>query len=128
MSVPEIARQLCVDAVVEGSVIREHDRIRVHGQLIRAATDDHLWSESYDRELGDVLALQSDVAESIVRKIEISVSGQERSRVISTRHVAPEVYESYLRGQFALNKGTRPDLEESIHHFEEAINTDPKFA
>jgi tetratricopeptide (TPR) repeat protein len=96
--------------------------------LIRAATDEHLWSESYDRELGDVLALQSDVAESIVRKIDVSVSGQERSRVVSGRHVAPEVYESYLRGQFALNKGTRPDLEESIHFFEEAINTDPKFA
>ena len=128
LSVPEIAKQLGVDAVVEGSVIREHDRIRVHAQLIRAATDEHLWSESYDRELGDVLALQSDVAESIVRKIDISVSGQERSRVVSARHVAPEVYESYLRGQFALNKGTRPDLEESIHFFEEAINTDPKFA
>jgi TolB-like protein/DNA-binding winged helix-turn-helix (wHTH) protein/Tfp pilus assembly protein PilF len=128
LSVPEIAKQLGVDAVVEGSVIREHSRIRVHAQLISAATDEHLWSESYDRELRDVLALESDVAESIVQKIDVSVSGQERSRVVTARHVAPEVYESYLRGQFALNKRTRPDIEESIHYFEQAMNTDPKFA
>src|SRR5690242_13564538 len=127
LSVPQIAKQLGVDAVVEGSVIREHDRIRVHAQLIRAATDAHLWSETYDRELGDVLALQSDVAESIVRKVDVSVSGQERSRVVAARHVAPEVYESYLRGQFALNKSTRADVEESIRYFQQAINIDPKF-
>ncbi len=111
LAVPEIAKQLGVDAVVEGSVIREHSRIRVHAQLIRAATDEHLWSESYDRELQDVLSLESDVAESIVRKIDITVSGQERSRVVAARHVSPEVYESYLRGQFALNKYTRSDVE-----------------
>ena len=128
LDLPEIARQLGVDAVVEGSVIREHSRIRVHAQLIRAATDEHLWSESYDRELGDVLALESDVAESIVRKIDVSVSGQERSRVASAHHVSPEVYEIYWRGQFAFNKKTRPDVEESIHYFEQALNADPNFA
>jgi TolB-like protein/DNA-binding winged helix-turn-helix (wHTH) protein/Tfp pilus assembly protein PilF len=128
LSLPEIARKLGVDAVVEGSVIRERSRIRVHAQLIRAATDEHLWSESYDRELGDVLALESDVAESIVQKVDVSVSRQERSRAVTARHVSPEVYESYLRGQFALNRGTRPDIEESIHYFEQALNTDPKFA
>ena len=126
-SLPEIARQLGVDALVEGSVIREHNRIRVHAQLIRAATDEHLWSESYDRELGDVLALESDVAESIVQKIDISVSGQERSRVVTAHHISPEVYESYLRGQFALNKGTRPGVEEGVHYFEQALNADPNF-
>jgi TolB-like protein/Tfp pilus assembly protein PilF/DNA-binding winged helix-turn-helix (wHTH) protein len=128
LSLPEIARQLGVDALVEGSVIREHSRIRVHAQLIRAVTDEHLWSESYDRELGDVLALESDVAESIVRKIDVSVSGQERSRLVTAHHFSPEVYESYLRGQFALNKRTRPDDEESIHYFEQALNADPNFA
>ncbi len=128
LSLPEIARQLGVDALVEGSVIREHSRIRVHAQLIRAATEEHLWSESYDRELGDVLALESDVAESIVRKIDVSVSGQERSRVVSAHHVSSEVYEIYWRGQFALNKETRPDVEESIHYFEQALNADPNFA
>jgi TolB-like protein/DNA-binding winged helix-turn-helix (wHTH) protein/Tfp pilus assembly protein PilF len=128
LSVPEIAKALNVDAVVEGSVIREHSRIRVHAQLIRAATDEHLWSESYDRELRDVLALESDVAESIVQKVDVSISGQEHSRVVMARDISPEVYESYLRGQFALNKGNRPDVEESIRYFEQAINTDPKFA
>ncbi len=128
LSLPEVARQLGVDALVEGSVIREHSRIRVHAQLIRAATEEHLWSESYDRELGDVLALESDVAESIVRKIDVSVSGQERSRVVAAHHVSPEVYEIYWRGQFAYNKKTRPHIEESIHYFEQAINADPNFA
>jgi TolB-like protein/tetratricopeptide (TPR) repeat protein/DNA-binding winged helix-turn-helix (wHTH) protein len=128
MSVPEIGKQLGVDAVVEGSVIREHSRIRVHAQLIRAATDEHFWSESYDRELTDALGLESEVAESIVQKVEVTISGQERSRVVTARHVSPEVYENYLRGQFALNKGTRQDVEGSIRYFEQAINTDPKFA
>lgn len=128
LSVPEIGKQLGVDAVVEGSVIREHSRIRVHAQLILAATDVHLWSESYDRELRDVLALESDVAESIVKKINITVSGQERSRFVNARDISPEVYESYLRGQFALNKGTRPDVEQSIRYFEQTIKADPNFA
>jgi TolB-like protein/Flp pilus assembly protein TadD len=128
LSVPEIAKQLGVDAVVEGSVIREHSRIPVHAQLIRAATDEHFWSESYDRELRDVLALESDVAESIVQKVEVTISGQERSRVATSRHVSPEVYENYLRGQFALNQSTRHDIDGSIRYFEQAINADPKFA
>jgi TolB-like protein/Flp pilus assembly protein TadD len=128
LSLPEIAKQLGVDAVVEGSVIREGSRIRVHAQLIRAATDEHFWSESYDRELRDVLTLESDVAESIVQKVVVTISGQERSRVVTARHVSPEVYENYLRGQFALNKSTRHDIEGSIRYFEQAINMDQKFA
>ena len=128
LSIPEIAKQLGVDAVVEGSVIRERSQIRVHAQLIRTASDEHFWSESYDRELRDVLALESDVAKSIVQKVDVTISGKERSRVVIARHVSPEVYESYLRGQFALNKATRHDVDESIRYFEQAINTDPKFA
>ncbi|HTF43239.1 MAG TPA: tetratricopeptide repeat protein [Terriglobales bacterium] len=126
--VPEIARTLGVDAIVEGSVIREGSRIRVHAQLIRASTDEHFWSEAYDRELGDVLALQSDVAQSIASKVEVTVTGQEHSRLVAARQVSPEVYESYLRGQFALHKSNRADVEESIHYFEQALNADPKFA
>lgn len=128
LPLPEIAKQLGVDAVVEGSVIREHSRIRVHAQLIRASSDEHFWSETYDREVGDVLALQSDVAQSIAGKVEVTVTGQEHSRLVAARQVSPEVYESYLRGQFALQKGNRADVEQSIHYFEQAINTDPKFA
>src|SRR6266404_5552077 len=103
-SVPEIARTLNVDAVVEGSVIREGNRIRVHAQLIRAATDEHFWSESYDRELRDALALESDVAQSIAQKVEATVSGHEHERLAAVRPVSLDVYESYLKGRFALDK------------------------
>src|SRR5262249_4348887 len=101
LAVPEIARTLRVDALVEGSVIREGSRIRVHAQLIRAVTDEHFWSESYDRELRDVLSLESDVAQSIARKVEVTVTGKEQERLTAARSVSPEVYENYLKGRFA---------------------------
>jgi TolB-like protein/DNA-binding winged helix-turn-helix (wHTH) protein len=128
LAVPEIARTLGVDAVVEGSVMREGSRVRVHAQLIRAATDQHIWSESYDRELRSVLGLESDVAESIAEKVKVTISRQEHSRLVAARDVSPEVYADYLRGRFSLNKETRSDCEESIHYFEQAIRTDPTFA
>jgi TolB-like protein/DNA-binding winged helix-turn-helix (wHTH) protein/Tfp pilus assembly protein PilF len=127
ISMPEIAKTLGVDALVEGSVIRDGSRVRVHAQLIRGATDEHFWSETYDRELRDALALESDVAQSIAQKVEITVTGEERSRLAATRHVAPEVYESYLKGLFV--KGNdRAKVEERIAYFEEAIRKDPTFA
>ena len=130
LSAPEIARMLGVDALVEGSVIREGSRIRVNAQLIRGPTDGHFWSEAYDREVRDVLALQSDVAQSIARKVEVTVTGKEHQRLTAARSVSPEVYESYLKGQFALNKDnyTRVGCEESIRYFEEAIKKDSAFA
>jgi len=127
LAVPEIARTLGVDAIVEGSVIREGGRIRVHAQLIRAATDEHFWSETYDRELPDVLTLQSEVAESIARKVEVTITGEEHARLTATRSVSPEVYESYLKGRFA-KSNNRAEIEESIAHFEEAIRKDATFA
>jgi len=127
LAVPEIARTLGVDAIVEGSVIREGGRIRVHAQLIRAATDEHFWSETYDRELPDVLTLQSEVAESIARKVEVTITGEEHARLIAARSVSPEVYESYLKGRFA-KSNNRAEIEESIAHFEEAIRKDATFA
>lgn len=129
LSVPEIARQLNVDAIVEGSVIRAGNRIRVHAQLIRAATDEHFWSESYDRELKDLLSLQSDVAQSIADKVEVTITGPERQRLASVPPVAPEVYENYLKGQFALQKSkSRVDTEKSIEFFQRAIEKDSSFA
>jgi TolB-like protein len=128
-SVPEIAKTLGVDAVVEGSVIREGSHIRVHAQLIRAATDAHVWSESYDRDLRDVLALQSDVAQAIARKVEVTVSGEERNRLAAVRPVSPEVYVNYLKGKFALAQSiNKANSEESIAYFNEAIRKDPTFA
>jgi TolB-like protein/DNA-binding winged helix-turn-helix (wHTH) protein/Flp pilus assembly protein TadD len=129
LSVPQIAATLQVDVLVEGSVIRDGDRIRVTAQLIRGATDDHFWSETYDRELRDVLALESEVAQSIATKVEATVTGKEHERLAAVRSISPEVYESYLKGQFALDKSnTKAEIEESIGYFEEAIKRDSKFA
>ncbi|HWC16581.1 MAG TPA: tetratricopeptide repeat protein, partial [Terriglobales bacterium] len=129
LSMPEIARALNVDAVVEGSVIREGARIRVHAQLIRAATDEHFWSESYDRELQDVLTLQSEVAQSIASKVEVTITGNEHERLAAARPISPEVYESYLKGRSILdNTYSRSGLEESIGYFEDAIKKDATFA
>jgi TolB-like protein/Tfp pilus assembly protein PilF len=130
MSVPEIAKSLQVDAIVEGSVMRQGSRLRVHAQLIRAATDEHFWSEQYDRELSDALALESDVAQAIAKKVEVTISGDEHARLAASRAVSPEVYESYLKGRFTLaNKDeTKAGIEESIGYFEEGIKKDPTFA
>ena len=126
-SVPEIAKKLNVQAVVEGSVIRSGDRIRITAQLIQGDSDVHLWSGTFDRELRDVLALQSDVAQGIARRIEIAL-GPQNSSPVSPRVVAPAVYESYLKGRFELNKGTRNGLEEALRQFQAAIDADATFA
>jgi TolB-like protein/Flp pilus assembly protein TadD len=129
LSVPEIARLLHVDAVVEGSVMRQDNRIRVTAQLIRGSTDEHFWSETYDRELRDIFAVQSELARSIAEKVQVTVTGAEHARLTAARPVAPEVYESYLKGLFALNQSnSRTAVEESIAYFERAIKMDPTFA
>jgi TolB-like protein/Tfp pilus assembly protein PilF len=128
LSVPEIARTLHVDAIVEGSIIRGGSRIRVHAQLIRAATDEHFWSETYDRELGDALGLESDVAQTIAGRVEVTVTGAERARLVAARQVSPDVYENFLKGQF-VEKSNRPAAKQkSIAYFEKAIKRDPAFA
>ena len=127
LSVPEIARTLQVDAVVEGSVIREGNRIRVHAQLIRAATDEHFWSEAYDRDLRDVLSLQSDVAQSIARKVEVTISGEEHARLSTARAVDPEAYEAYVKGRYYWNKRTADSMPKAALYFEQAISKDPGF-
>jgi len=128
ISTPEIARTLGVDALVEGSVIKEGDHIRVTVQLIRGATDEHFWSETYDREMRDALPLESELAQSIAEKVEVTVSGEERQRLVAARPVAPEVYESYLKGRFALVQENRTAVEQSIPYFEDALNKDATFA
>ena len=129
LSVPEIARTLNVDAIVEGSVMREGNRIRVTAQLIRGSTDEHFWSETYDREFRDVFTLQGELAQSIAEKVKVTVTGEEHERLTAARSVAPEVYESYLKGEFTLNgSNSRTGLERSVGYFEEAIQRDPTFA
>jgi len=130
LSAPEISQMLGADALVEGSVIRGGNRIRVHAQLIRGATDEHFWSQSYDRELPDLLALQSDVAQAIAGKVEATITGTEHERLAAVHTVSPEAYENYLKGEFYLrNKGnSRAGLEESLRYFEESVKLDPAFA
>jgi len=128
VSVPEIARTLGVDAIVEGSVIKEGDHIRVTAQLIRGATETHFWSETYDRKMQDALTLESELAQAIAERVQVTVSGEEQQRLRSARPVTPEVYESYLKGRFALGQDNRDQLEESIRDFEGALSRDETFA
>jgi TolB-like protein/tetratricopeptide (TPR) repeat protein len=129
LSVPQIAKMLHVDAVVEGSVMRQDNRIRVTAQLIRGSTDEHFWSETYDRDLRDVFAVQSELARSIAEKVQVTVTGAEHARLTAARPVAPEVYETYLKGRFAFNQSnSRAAVQESIAYFERAIKMDPTFA
>ncbi|MGH8221134.1 MAG: tetratricopeptide repeat protein [Steroidobacteraceae bacterium] len=129
VSLPQIGRALGVDAIVEGSVIHAGNRIRVTAQLVRAASDEHFWSENYDRKLENVLSLESELAQAIAEKVEVTVSGPERARLAAARAVSPEVYESYLKGRFAYNRGrNKRDFETSAGHFQRAIGLDPTFA
>jgi adenylate cyclase len=125
---PQIGRELGVDAVVEGTVLVAGGRVRVSAQLIRAATDEHLWAESYDRELGDVLALHADLAKSIAHQVRAVVTPEERERLDNRRRVDPVAHEAELRGRYFLAKFTPADLERAISHFEQAAARDPSFA
>ena len=125
--VSEIAAALHVDAIVEGSVMREGNLVRVHAQLIRGATDEHFWSETYDRQREDIFALESAVAQAIASKVEVSVTWEERARLAAAQHVSPEAYESYLKGMFAKDYA-KAEVEQSAAYFEDAIRKDPTFA
>jgi len=125
---PEIARELNVDAVVEGSVQRSGDRVRVTAQLIGARTDTHLWAESYDRDLHDILALQDDVARAIANQIKVKLTPQEQVRLASARPVNPETHEAYLKGRYYWNKRTEEGFHRSIEYFSEATEKDPNYA
>jgi TolB-like protein/Flp pilus assembly protein TadD len=128
LSVPEIARTLRVDAIVEGSVIREGSRIRVHAQLIRGATDEHIWSEEYPREYRSLLEVQEEVARRIAEHIQISLTPEDRARLASTRPVDPEAQENYLKGRYYFNQRTGDALNKSIASFQQAIARDSRYA
>jgi TolB-like protein/DNA-binding winged helix-turn-helix (wHTH) protein/Flp pilus assembly protein TadD len=129
-SLPEIARELNVDGIVEGSVMRSGNRVRITAQLIHAATDHHLWAETYERDLGDVLRLQSDVAQAIVQQVRAELTPQQQAQLHSAPAVNPEAYEAYLKGRFYLsNQFTMAQpLAMSKQYFEESIRKDPGFA
>jgi len=127
---PEIARELNVDAVVEGSVQRAGDRVKITAQLIHAPTDKHLWAQSYERELRDVLALQSEVAQEVAQQIRATLTSQEELRLARSSRVNPEGYEAYLRGKFSFHKRNRDReaTDTSIRWFEQAVQLDPESA
>ena len=125
---PAIARELNVDAVVEGSVLRSGNRVRITAQLIQAKADRHLWAESYERNLTDVLALQSEVARAIVEQIRINVSPQEEGRLLEARRVQMDAYDAYLQGRYFWNKRDRESVMTGLKFFEQAIDLDPNYA
>ena len=124
---PQIARELSVDAVVEGTVLRSGDRVRITAQLIEASADKHLWSKSYEGELRDTLTLQNQVAEAIADQVRINLNPQERAALKNTKVVNPEAYEAYLKGRFFWNKRTAEGLKKAIEYFNEAIEKDRKY-
>jgi len=125
---PEIARELNVDAVVEGTVLRSGDQVRITAQLIEAAVDKHLWSQSYEGELRDALALQNKVARAIAGEIRINLNPQEQAALKNARVVNPEAYVSYLKGRYFWNKRTADGLKAALAYFDQAIEEDPKYA
>jgi eukaryotic-like serine/threonine-protein kinase len=127
-SLQEIAGELNADAIVEGSVARAGQRVRITVQLIEAASDRHLWADSYDRDLRDVLSLQSEVARAVAREIRVTVTNEEQSRLEHTRPVNPEAHEAFLKGRFHWNKRTLDGLKKSIEYFQRAIAIDGSYA
>ena len=125
---PEIARDLNVDAIVEGTVQRSGNHVRITASLLHAPSDGHLWAESYERDLKDVLALQSEVARAIAGEIKITLTPQEQTRLASARPVNPEAHEAYLKGRFYWNKRTADGLKKSLDYFQQAIERDPAYA
>ena len=127
-SLPEIARELNVDAIVEGSIERSENRVRITAQLIRAASEEHLWAEAYERDLHDVLSVQEEIARSIAREIQVKLTPQEQALLTNGRPVDPEVYELYLKGRYFWNKRTQESTEKAIGLFNQAIEKDPAYA
>ncbi len=127
-SLPEIAKELNVDAIVEGSVMRAGQRVRITAQLIHAGTDTHLWAGSYEGDLQDVLVLQSQVAKAIAREVRVAVRPEDARCLASARPVHPEAYEAYLKGKFYWYKFSPEHLDTALGYFQLALEKDPNYA
>jgi Flp pilus assembly protein TadD len=125
---PQIARELNVDALVEGTVLRSGGQVRITAQLIEARDDRHLWSETYDGDLRDTLTLQNKVARAIAEQIRINLNAQEQATLKHGKVVDPQAYEAYLKGRYFWNKRTGEDLERAVEYFSRAIERDPNYA
>lgn len=127
-SLPEIAKELNVEGVVEGSVMRSGNRVRVTAQLLQAPTEQHLWGGTYERDLGDVLRLQSEVAQIIAQQVRVQLTPQQRAELRSAARVNSEAYEIYLRGRYFWSQRTEAGLWKSVELFQQAIDIDPNSA
>jgi serine/threonine protein kinase/Flp pilus assembly protein TadD len=127
-NLPEIARQLGVAHILEGSVQKSGDAVRVNVQLIKAANDSHLWADTLDRKLTDIFAVESEVAEKIATSLQAELSGRERQALQSKPTENPEAYDLYLRGQYLLNKRTIDAIQKGRELFQQAVGIDPRFA
>jgi TolB-like protein/DNA-binding winged helix-turn-helix (wHTH) protein/Flp pilus assembly protein TadD len=125
---PEIARELNVDAVVEGSVLRSGDQVRITAQLIQLPADKHLWAESYQGNVGDTLAVQNQVARAIAEQIRIEVTPQEQAALRKARPINPDAYEAYLKGRYFWNQRTADGLKKAVDYFNRAVAQDPNYA
>jgi TolB-like protein/DNA-binding winged helix-turn-helix (wHTH) protein/Tfp pilus assembly protein PilF len=127
-SLPQIARELNVDAVVEGSLLRSGDRLRIDAQLIEASADKQLWARSYEGDLRDILGLQNQVASAVAQQIRIKLSRQEKTQLADTRQVDPRAYEALLKGYFFDQQLTLQGEQKSLQYFQQAAELDPNFA
>ena len=127
-AVREIARELDVHMIVEGTVLRAGRRIRITAQLIDAQLESHLWAESYERDLRDVLALQSEIAQAIAREIQVKLTPQEQAQLAQTSPVDPDAYEAYLKGRYYWNKRSGDSIGKGASCFQQAIERDPNYA
>jgi eukaryotic-like serine/threonine-protein kinase len=125
---PQIAQELKVDALVEGSVLRTGNRVRVTAQLIHGATDTHLWAESYEQDLRDLMHLQSEIARAIAREVRVKLRPEDRERLAAVRPVNAAAHEAYLRGRVSWNKQTDEALKKAVEYFQQAIDEDPLYA
>ena len=125
---PEIARALDVNAIVEGSVLRSGNRVRITALLVDTATDRHLWAETYERDVGDILSLQSEVAQAIAGEIRVTITPQEVARFARRTAVDPDAYQAYLKGRYHWEKRSEEALRKAQHFFQEAIDLDPGYA
>jgi len=127
-SLPEIARELHVDAVVEGAVMWMGGRVRISAQLIEAPTDHHLWAASYERDLCDVLSMQEEVTRAIVSEIRVKLTAQEQARLANTHSIDPEAYRLYLKGRYYWYKLKPEAMQKAIEYFQQAVEKDPDYA
>jgi TolB-like protein/Flp pilus assembly protein TadD len=127
-NLPQIAKQLGVTNILEGSVQKANDQVRVNVQLVNALTDAHVWAETYDRKLTDIFAVESEIAKAIAETLQAKLTGAEKTSIAKAPTANPEAYELYLRGRFFWNKRTGTDLRKAIDYFNQAIAKDPNYA